>query len=65
MWQELGGTLGAALALMLIIEGVIPFLNPSALRNALMRMIRMDDRTLRFAGLTSMLAGLILLYIVR
>lgn len=60
MWQDLG----VALALMLIVEGVIPFLNPAALRRALFMMIKMDDQALRFAGLTSMVVGVILLYIV-
>lgn len=53
-----------ALALLLVIEGILPFLSPHALRNALLMMARMDDRSLRFAGLISMLLGLGLLYLV-
>lgn len=49
---------------MLVIEGILPFLNPMALRKALVMMIQMDDRQLRFGGLTSMIIGVILLYII-
>ncbi len=61
MWQDLG----AAIALLLIIEGIMPFISPSAMRRTLMRMQEMNDQSLRFAGLTSMVIGLLLLYLVR
>ncbi|WJW74818.1 DUF2065 domain-containing protein [Thiohalobacter sp. IOR34] len=61
MWQELG----AALALVLVIEGMLPFLNPAAMRRAWLQMAQLDDRSLRIAGLLSMLAGIGLLYLVR
>lgn len=61
MWRELL----AAFALMLIIEGILPFLNPAALRRALSRAMRMNDQMLRFIGLSSMLAGVILLYLIK
>ena len=54
-----------ALALMLIIEGMLPFLVPGVWREAFRRLIAMSDGQLRFVGLTTMLAGLLLLYIVR
>ena len=60
MWQELG--IGAAL--FLIIEGVLPFVNPAGLRSALEAMTRLSDQQLRFAGFTSMLLGVLLLYVV-
>ena len=61
MWQDLW----AALALMLVIEGILPFANPRGFRN-MMRMVgEMDDRALRNGGLFTMLAGLLLLYLVR
>ena len=61
MWQDLG----AALALILVIEGILPFANPKGFRN-LMRMAgEMDDKSLRSSGLFSMAAGLLLLYLVR
>ena len=55
----------AAIALVLVIEGIIPFINPGAMRRALLKMIEMNDQSLRFAGLTSMIIGVILLYVVR
>ena len=55
----------AALALVLIFEGVLPFANPRGTRRALAQVSRLDDRTLRTAGLVSMLLGLIFLYLVR
>ena len=55
----------AALALLLVIEGVIPFVNPQALRRMLATMNELDDRSLRIAGLVSMIIGLVLLSIVR
>ena len=54
-----------ALALLLIIEGVLPFLNPDALRRTLEMVSGMNDQTLRFAGLTSMVLGCLLLYAIR
>ncbi|MGB5260469.1 MAG: DUF2065 domain-containing protein [Gammaproteobacteria bacterium] len=55
----------AALALLLVIEGVIPFVNPQALRRMLATMSQLDDRSLRTAGLVSMVLGVLMLYIVR
>ena len=61
VWQDLL----AALALLLVIEGMVPFLNPQSLRRMLETVSQLDDRTLRIAGLVSMLCGLVMLYIVR
>ncbi len=55
----------AALALLLVIEGVVPFVNPQALRRMLATMNELDDRSLRIAGLVSMIIGLVMLTIVR
>jgi uncharacterized protein len=55
----------AAFALMLIIEGVMPFLVPSLWRETFRRLTEMSDGQIRFIGLASMLAGLLLLYLVR
>lgn len=55
----------AALALMLVVEGIFPFLNPAALRRTLQAIGEMDDRSLRITGLMSMLAGVVLLYLAR
>lgn len=54
-----------AAALMLVVEGIIPFLKPDAMRNVLIKMAQMDDRTMRMTGLVSMVAGVILLYLVQ
>jgi uncharacterized protein YjeT (DUF2065 family) len=54
-----------ALALMLVIEGVLPFLMPALWRETFRKLTEMSDGQIRFIGLTSMLAGLLLLYIVR
>ncbi len=60
----MGKELAIALALLLILEGMLPFLSPSALRRALLALQDISDRQLRIIGLASMLAGIVLLYIV-
>lgn len=54
----------AALALMLVLEGMLPFLAPSLWRETFRKMTEMSDGQLRFIGLTSMLGGLLLLYLI-
>lgn len=54
-----------ALALMLLMEGLLPLLAPTAWREAFRRMIEMRDGQIRFMGLASMLAGLLLLLLTR
>ena len=54
-----------AFALMLIIEGILPFLLPAIWRETFRRLTEMSDGQIRFIGLTSMLVGLLLLYFVR
>jgi uncharacterized protein YjeT (DUF2065 family) len=61
MWQDLL----VALALLLVIEGVWPFLSPDGMRRALLMVADQDDRSLRIAGLISMVVGVVLLYLVR
>jgi uncharacterized protein YjeT (DUF2065 family) len=61
----MSNTLLTAFALMLVIEGVLPFLAPGLWRETFRRLIEMSDGQIRFIGLTSMLAGLIVLYLVR
>ena len=51
----------AALALMLVIEGVLPFVAPAAWRETFRRLVAMSDGQVRFIGLTSMIVGLFLL----
>ncbi|MCB1934589.1 MAG: DUF2065 domain-containing protein [Nitrosomonas sp.] len=50
-----------AFALMLIIEGILPFISPRMWREAFIKMTELDDGQLRFIGLTSMIIGLALL----
>ena len=50
-----------ALALMLVIEGLLPFLAPGLWRDTFRRIIKMSDGQIRFFGLTAMLVGLLLL----
>ncbi len=47
---------------MLVIEGVLPFLVPAIWRETFRRLTEMSDGQIRFIGLTSMLAGLLMLY---
>jgi len=54
-----------AFALMLVLEGILPFLLPTVWREAFKRLTEMTDGQIRFIGLSSMLAGLLLLYWVR
>lgn len=61
----MGTTLLMALALMLVIEGLLPFLAPKLWRETFQRLMQLSDGQIRFFGLTSMIAGLILLYISR
>lgn len=60
MWKEIL----TALALVLVIEGIMPFLNPGAMRRMIVMVAQMDDKTLRIVGLTSMISGVLLLYLV-
>jgi uncharacterized protein len=60
MWHNLL----AALALVLVIEGILPFLNPGAMRKIMRSMSEMDNRSLRISGLVSMALGVAMLYIV-
>lgn len=46
-----------AFALMLVIEGVLPFAAPRVWRETFRRVTEMNDGQLRFIGLTSMLVG--------
>ena len=50
-----------AFALMLVIEGLMPFISPPRWRAAFERAVRMSDGQIRFIGLGSMVAGLVLL----
>lgn len=53
----------AAFALMLVLEGVLPFVAPKIWRETFRRMIELSDGQVRFIGLASMLLGLALLLV--
>ena len=59
-WQ----VLPVAVALVFIIEGMLPFLSPNRWRDMLTMAEQIDDRTIRNIGLGSMLFGVIILYLV-
>jgi len=59
------GDLLTAIALLLVIEGILPAANPGALRRVFLQAAEMDDRSLRTVGLLSMGVGVLLLYWVR
>lgn len=54
-----------AVALLLIIEGMLPFVGPGRYRQLVAQIARLGDNQLRAFGLTSMIAGLLLLFLVR
>jgi uncharacterized protein YjeT (DUF2065 family) len=54
-----------ALALMLVLEGLLPFLSPTAWRSVFERALKLSDGQIRFIGLSSMLVGLLLLLLWR
>ena len=60
MWHDLW----VAMALLLVIEGIWPFLSPDSMRRMLLTLTLMDNRSLRVAGLISMMSGVLLLYFV-
>lgn len=60
-WSDLFG----AFALLLILEGLLPFANPSGMKRGIARLLELGDRELRIAGLGAMLTGLLLLFVVR
>ena len=61
MWQDFF----SALALLLVLEGIMPFLNPQHFRRGLLMAADLNDTTLRGLGLAAMLAGVVILYALR
>lgn len=53
-----------AIALLMVLEGVVPFLNPGGMKKMMTAISQISDSHLRMTGLASMLAGLVLLYLV-
>lgn len=58
----MGETLATAIALVLVIEGLLPFLMPRLWRDTFRRIVEHSDGQIRFFGLTSMLLGVLLLF---
>jgi uncharacterized protein YjeT (DUF2065 family) len=61
----MGDLLLGALGLLLVCEGVLPFLSPGAWRRVFERATKLSDGQIRFIGLTSMVIGLLLLAVWR
>ncbi|MDE0929623.1 MAG: DUF2065 domain-containing protein [Halioglobus sp.] len=59
-WQ----VLPVAIALVFIIEGMLPFISPNRWRTMLVMVEQMDDRMIRNVGLGSMLFGVVILYLM-
>jgi len=60
-WNELL----SALALVLVIEGIMPFISPKGWRETMIQASRLEDKTLRTIGFASMLVGAFLLFLMR
>ncbi len=61
MWDDLI----RAVSLVLVIEGMLPFLSPDGWRQAMIQAGRLPDKTLRSVGFVSMLIGVLILYLTR
>lgn len=61
MWHDLL----AAVALMLVLEGILPFVNPAGFRRALLSAAGLEESLLRKIGLACMVGGVLMLYAVR
>ena len=54
-----------AFALMLVLEGLLPFIAPNAWRDTFRRLVEFSDGQIRFVGLTSMIVGHILIMVFK
>jgi hypothetical protein len=64
-WSEFARYLGGAFALYLVLEGIMPFVNPSATQRLMAKLAKAEPAHLRWVGLISMVAGLALLWVAR
>ena len=53
-----------AACLLLVLEGILPFLSPRTWRQTIQGLLALDDRKIRIAGFLSMVVGVVLLYIL-
>lgn len=60
MWDEIL----RALALVLVLEGMLPFISPTNWRQTMLQAAQLPNRVLRIIGLVSMLLGVLLLYLL-
>lgn len=60
-----GDLFWSALALMLVFEGLMPFLSPDGWRRMVQQVAALRDGQIRFVGLGAILAGLLLLWLMR
>jgi len=61
----MGSDLWVALALLLVVEGLMPAMSPRLFRQLLASMAQMDDRSIRTSGLVSMVLGAVLVYLLK
>jgi uncharacterized protein YjeT (DUF2065 family) len=64
-WAELARYLGGAFALYLVLEGILPFLNPAIAKRLMARLSQSEPGQLRWGGFISILIGLALLWVAR
>jgi len=64
-WSELLRYFGGAFALYLVLEGILPFVNPGAAQRLMARLAQTETTQLRLGGLVSVIAGLALLWVAR
>ncbi len=64
-WSEFARYLGGAFALYLVLEGILPFVNPAAAQRLMAKLASAEPAQLRWGGLISMVAGLALLWMAR
>jgi uncharacterized protein len=55
----------AALAIVCVIEGIMPFINPTGMKRLLSRIAALEDREMRIGGFVLMALGLTILFVVR
>jgi len=55
----------SAIALLLVFEGIMPFISPKGWRNTMLQASQLPDKALRSIGFASMLFGVVLLYLMR
>jgi uncharacterized protein len=59
------GDLFAGLSILMVLEGLLPFLNPGGAKRVFAQLAGLSDRDLRVGGFVSMLVGLVILVVVR